>query len=144
MGLPARVSAGALSGAHQQQQQHPVAPGPSLSDMLKPDELVPLLSSEGIAESLFEFLPEEHRSAHQVVELAHSPQFQQQVARMGVSSASLVRTRSCNHMPVVIVTKMPLFMCSRRTLTDILCGHDKIVLRTHQVARLVGPQPQGI
>jgi len=90
-GAPARIDArtlagalgnalqSALSGAHQQQQQHPVAPGPSLSDMLKPDELVPLLSSEGIAESLFEFLPEEHRSAHQVVELAHSPQFQQQV-----------------------------------------------------------------
>jgi len=56
-----------------------VAPGPSLSDLLKPEELLTRFSTPGMLEKLAEYMPEEHRNEGQLCELAHSPQFLQQV-----------------------------------------------------------------
>lgn len=53
--------------------------GPSLSEVLKPDTIIPLLRNKEIQERLAEYLPEEHRHEQAILELASSPQFQQQL-----------------------------------------------------------------
>mmetsp|Transcript_5692 Transcript_5692/g.7688 ORF Transcript_5692/g.7688 Transcript_5692/m.7688 type:complete len:329 (+) Transcript_5692:206-1192(+) len=72
----ALTQGGASSGGGSYSQ---VAPGPSLADVLRPDELRRLLANEAATASLAEHLPEEHRSHHQILELPHSPHFMQQV-----------------------------------------------------------------
>ena len=53
--------------------------GPSLTEVLKPDTIIPLLRNKEIQERLAEYLPEEHRHEAAILELAASPQFQQQL-----------------------------------------------------------------
>lgn len=70
--------------ARQQQQQQmrdmAVAPGPGLQEVLKPEVLGPLLQDPEVLERLSAYLPEEQRSRGALLELAHSPQFAQQLA----------------------------------------------------------------
>jgi len=69
----------ALAAASQGGGAQMVAPGPGLAELLPSAELLQLLSLPGLAERLAEFLPEEHRSEAEVLQLAHSPQFLQQI-----------------------------------------------------------------
>jgi len=74
------LAAALLSAASSVGGQFPAAvQGPSLSDVLKPETIVPLLRNKEIQERLAEYLPEEHRHESAVLELASSPQFQQQL-----------------------------------------------------------------
>ena len=57
---------------------HPPS-GPSLAEVLKPETIVPLLRNRDIQERLAEYLPQEHRHEEAILELASSPQFQQQL-----------------------------------------------------------------
>jgi 26S proteasome regulatory subunit N13 len=68
-----------LSAANAQVTQRAAPAGPGLHDVLRPEALVPLLSQPGMLERLAPHLPEQHRSREALVELAHSPQFQQQL-----------------------------------------------------------------
>jgi len=67
------------AGVAQQQQQRLVAAGPSLSDVLKPDDLAPLLQTEGVYDRLAEHLPEPDRNPLAMHELARSVHLQTQV-----------------------------------------------------------------
>ncbi|WIA41801.1 hypothetical protein OEZ86_009133 [Tetradesmus obliquus] len=73
----------AVARRQQQQQQMrdmAVAPGPGLQEVLKPEVLGPLLQDPEVLERLSAYLPEEQRSRAALLELAHSPQFAQQLA----------------------------------------------------------------
>ncbi|KAL6754291.1 adhesion molecule [Haematococcus lacustris] len=54
--------------------------GPGLHEVLRPELLAPLLRLPGVLEQCAPHLPEEHRSMEQLVAVAHSPQFRQQLA----------------------------------------------------------------
>lgn len=73
--------------ARRQQQQDMVAmaraPGPGLTDVLKPEVLAPLLQDPEVLDRLSTYLPEEQRSRDALQALAHSPQFHQQLATFG-------------------------------------------------------------
>jgi hypothetical protein len=69
-----------------QQQQRLVAAGLSLSDILKPDDLAPLLQSEGVYDRLVEHLPEPDRNPLAMHELARSVHLQTQVRLLSVSA----------------------------------------------------------
>lgn len=75
--------------ARQQQRQELVrmsrAPGPSLSEVLKPEVLAPLLQDPEVLERLSSYLPEEQRSMGSLQALAHSPQFHQQLQTFGAA-----------------------------------------------------------
>eukprot|EP00878_Enallax_costatus_P011615 GHUV01012124.1.p1 GENE.GHUV01012124.1~~GHUV01012124.1.p1 ORF type:complete len:237 (+),score=80.45 GHUV01012124.1:1179-1889(+) len=64
----------------QQQREMAVAPGPGLSEVLKPEVLAPLLQDPEMLERLSSYLPEEQRSPEALRALAHSPQFHQQLS----------------------------------------------------------------
>eukprot|EP00879_Flechtneria_rotunda_P009097 GHRR01009524.1.p2 GENE.GHRR01009524.1~~GHRR01009524.1.p2 ORF type:complete len:343 (+),score=129.10 GHRR01009524.1:333-1361(+) len=70
--------------AHRQQQQRAaamaMAPGPGLTEVLRPEVLTPLLQDPEVLERLSAYLPEEQRSRESLITLARSPQFQQQLA----------------------------------------------------------------
>lgn len=51
----------------------------SLSDVLTPEVLLPVLASEGVQERLAPFLPEAHRNSSALAELISSPQFSSQL-----------------------------------------------------------------
>lgn len=72
----------AVARRQQQQQMRDmaVAPGPGLQEVLKPEVLGPLLQDPEVLERLSAYLPEEQRSRGALLELAHSPQFAQQLA----------------------------------------------------------------
>ncbi|KAL2630645.1 hypothetical protein R1flu_015331 [Riccia fluitans] len=53
--------------------------GPSFSDILKPDVVIPLVDRSSIEERLAPFLPEGVKTPEAVAELMQSPQFQQQL-----------------------------------------------------------------
>ena len=53
--------------------------GPSLAEVLKPETIIPLLSNPEIQSRLEQYLPEEHRNAAAIMDLANSVQFQQQI-----------------------------------------------------------------
>eukprot|EP00775_Hariotina_reticulata_P004635 gene4635-4888_t len=72
----------AMARQHRQQELRAmsVAPGPGLSEVLKPEVLAPLLNDPEMLDRLSEYLPEGHRSHEALRALAHSPHFQQQLA----------------------------------------------------------------
>lgn len=84
----ASLAAALLAAMARQQQQRDMvamarAPGPGLSEVLKPEVLAPLLQDPEVLERLSTYLPEEQRSREALVALAHSPQFHQQLATFG-------------------------------------------------------------
>ncbi|GAB4823587.1 hypothetical protein N2152v2_010633 [Parachlorella kessleri] len=83
----ASILSNIMSGgaAQQQQQQHRrqqliEAAGPSLGEVLKPEQIVPLLQSSDVLERLAPFLPEQQRSREALTEVVSSPQFRHQLA----------------------------------------------------------------
>jgi len=59
-------------------QQQPEQPeGPSLSAIMNPDALIPILTNPSVVTQLRPFLPEELRATEDLVSLVRSPQFQQ-------------------------------------------------------------------
>lgn len=64
------------------QQQRMAAPGPSLAEVLRPEVMLPLLHHPDTLGQLAQHLPEEHRTTEALVSLAHSAQFQQQLATL--------------------------------------------------------------
>jgi len=79
--LDAATLAAALggAGAGAMAPQRQMAPGPSLSDVLKPEVVLPLLSRSEVQERLAEFLPSEHQNSEAIMSLVSSPQFTQQL-----------------------------------------------------------------
>mmetsp|Transcript_36489 Transcript_36489/g.65263 ORF Transcript_36489/g.65263 Transcript_36489/m.65263 type:complete len:306 (-) Transcript_36489:360-1277(-) len=55
------------------------APGPSLGEVLSPEVMLSLLHGDDLLQRLGEFLPEEHRNFQGLMDMAHSPQFHQQI-----------------------------------------------------------------
>ncbi|EFN51190.1 hypothetical protein CHLNCDRAFT_141354 [Chlorella variabilis] len=78
--LGSLLAGGAGQGASGQAGRRLAAdPGPSLSDVLRPELLAPLLRSPDMVQRLAPFLPEEHRSADAISELVSTPQFRHQL-----------------------------------------------------------------
>ncbi|KAK9809199.1 hypothetical protein WJX72_011241 [[Myrmecia] bisecta] len=63
-----------MTGSQRRQQQ-----GPSLSQVLKAEHILPVLSEPGVLERLAPHLPEEHRTAAALREVATSAQFRHQL-----------------------------------------------------------------
>ncbi|GIL74337.1 hypothetical protein Vretimale_2068 [Volvox reticuliferus] len=68
-----------LAAVQGHNRRAPVAPGPSLAEVLRPEAMLPVLRDPTVLEVLAPHLPEEHRTTEALVTLAHSPQFQQQL-----------------------------------------------------------------
>jgi hypothetical protein len=79
MGVSQSDLAAALLAATATSIQNTGRSGPSLSEVLNTDTIIPLLKNKEIQERLAEYLPEEHRHESAILELAASPQFQQQL-----------------------------------------------------------------
>jgi len=74
-----KLGASLLASAFQGHTRQAHNPGPGLAEILTPAILVQLLSDPDMLERLAPYLPEEHRSQGALLELAQSPQFQQQL-----------------------------------------------------------------
>lgn len=61
------------------------APGPSLSQVLKAEVMVPLLQQADMVDKLGEFLPEPHRNPYALAEVAGSAQFRHQMEALGMA-----------------------------------------------------------
>ncbi|GLI70443.1 hypothetical protein VaNZ11_015356 [Volvox africanus] len=68
-----------LAAVQGRNRRAPVAPGPSLAEVLRPETMLPVLRDPTVLEVLAPHLPEEHRTTEALVALAHSPQFHQQL-----------------------------------------------------------------
>lgn len=69
------------------QREHHVS-RPTLAEVLKPETIAPLMSSQEMLNRVSQYLPEEHRSVAALEALVHSPQFHQQVSAFSSALAA--------------------------------------------------------
>lgn len=85
--LSGAVPSNPTTSLFQQRQQQPGPP--LLQDVLKAENLIPLLrNAPSLVTELSSFLPEQHRSLDHMIQIIHSPQFKHQVEVLSNALAS--------------------------------------------------------